>query len=500
MSLKYYSGKTKKAIQILTDLAALLVSYFLSIALRYYILNPLYSNRAIPSYQLYSAVLFMLILSYLLMAILRKGKGGRIEDRDGFDTVQNLLKDEAVLLMILFLFLFATKWTSEVSRSVIGFLVILYFAVDLPVRIKVRNVFRWSAKEDEKKEKTIVVAPAAVLERPEYIDAFHNMFGFDVVGTFAIENLDQNVPNGEYRSVLFCAESMGTETQKNLFIAFQNSGKLVYYLPEVAGELLPATNWLDIQNYKLKRFDDLSVRESVFGVPYAVTNLEDASFYVRNHVKELSGKYLCFSNVHTAVMAREDETVRKAEQDAAIVFPDGSPIRRKLRHKGHVHCERVAGPDFMRDVFEHTRDGQITHFFYGASQDTLDKLKANLERNYQGIIIKGMISPPYRSLTDEEQAEYIKQINDAKADIVWIGLGAPKQELWMQKYAPQIHGVLAGVGAGFDFHAGTIKRAPKWVQRMSLEWLYRLFQDPARLFKRYFVTNFKYIIYSMKDK
>jgi exopolysaccharide biosynthesis WecB/TagA/CpsF family protein len=111
-----------------------------------------------------------------------------------------------------------------------------------------------------------------------------------------------------------------------------------------------------------------------------------------------------------------------------------------------------------------------------------------------------MISPPYRALTDDEQAEYIKQINDAKADIVWIGLGAPKQELWMQKYAPQIHGVLAGVGAGFDFHAGTIKRAPKWVQRMSLEWLYRLFQDPARLFKRYFVTNTKYLWYSLRDK
>lgn len=499
MSLKYYSGKTKKAIQILTDLVALLVSYFLSIALRYYILKPLYPNRDTPSYQLYSAVLFMLVLSYMLMALVRKGKGGRIEDRDGYDVLQNLIKDEFVLLMILFLFLFVTKWTSDVSRSVIGFLVILFFITDLPVRIKVRNVFRWNAKEGEKKEKAIVIAPEAILERPEYMDAFHNMFGFDVVGTYATENLNQNVPDGEYRSVVFCAESMGTEEQKSLFIALQDTGKLVYYMPVVAGELLPATNWLDIQNYKLKRFDDLSVRESVFGVPYAVTNLEDASFYVRNHVKELSGKYMCFSNVHTAVMAREDEKVRKAEQGAAIVFPDGSPIRRKLRHKGHVHCERVAGPDFMRDVFEHTRDGQITHFFYGASQDTLDKLKANLERNYPGIVIKGMISPPFRILTDKEQIEYIKQINDSKADIVWIGLGAPKQELWMQKYAPQIHGVLAGVGAGFDFHAGTIKRAPKWVQRMSLEWLYRLFQDPVRLFKRYLVTNLKYIVYSLRE-
>ncbi|MCR5321616.1 MAG: hypothetical protein K6E48_10520, partial [Lachnospiraceae bacterium] len=267
MSLKYYSGKTKKAIQILTDLAALLVSYFLSIALRYYILKPMYPNRDTPSYQLYSAVLFMLVLSYMLMALVRKGKGGRIEDRDGYDVLQNLIKDEFVLMMILFLFLFVTKWTSDVSRSVIGFLVILFFITDLPVRIKVRNVFRWNAKEGEKKEKAIVIAPEAILERPEYMDAFHNMFGFDVVGTYATENLNQNVPDGEYRSVVFCAESMGTEEQKSLFIALQDIGKLVYYMPVVAGELLPATNWLDIQNYKLKRFDDLSVRESVFGVP-----------------------------------------------------------------------------------------------------------------------------------------------------------------------------------------------------------------------------------------
>lgn len=522
MSFRYYSGKTKRAIQILADLGALLVSYVLAIALRYYILQPFYSNKAVPSYQLYASVLFMLVLSYLLMAFLRKGKSGAIEKQDGFDTLRNLIKDEIALIAILFLFLFITKWTSDVSRSVIGFMVILFFMIDLPVRIKVRNLFRWSATENQAHEKAIVIAAKETLEKPEYLEKLRSFSGFDVVEM--VEDLEiyhslvtacAGDLHAEYRSeaqettekgketprnVVLCQGNLTVEQQKELITKLQDEGKLVYVLPNLEAEVMSDQNWLDMSGFKAKRLDDLSQRAEVFGVPYALTNLEDASYYVRNHVKELSGKYLCFSNVHTAVMAKENEAMKEAEKGAAIVFPDGAPIRRNLRHQGHIFCERVAGPDFMRDVFEHTRDGKITHFFYGSSQETLDKLKANLEKTYPGIVIKGMISPPYRALSDEEQATYIKQINDAEADIVWIGLGAPKQELWMQKYAPQIHGVLAGVGAGFDFHAGTIKRAPKWVQRMSLEWLYRLFQDPARLFKRYFVTNTKYLWYSLRDK
>lgn len=498
MSFRYYSGKTKRAIQILADLGALLVSYVLAIALRYYILKPLYSNNDTPSYQLYASVLFMLVLSYLLMAFLRKSKGGAVEKQDGFDILRNLMKDEIALIAILFLFLFITKWTSDVSRSVIGFMVILFFTVDLPVRIKVRNLFCWSAADNQVLEKAVLIAAKEIIEKPEYLEKLRSFSGFEVVKT--VEDLNAfDTVEGEIRNVILCQGNLTVNRQKELITKLQDEGKLVFVLPSLEAEVMSDQNWLDMSGFKAKRLDDLSQRAEVFGVPYAVTNLEDASYYVRNHVKELSGKYLCFSNVHTTVMAKENEAMKEAERGAAIVFPDGAPIRRNLRHQGHIFCERVAGPDFMRDVFEHTRDGKITHFFYGASQETLDKLKANLEKTYPGIVIKGMISPPYRALTDEEQAEYIKQINDAEADIVWIGLGAPKQELWMQKYAPQIHGVLAGVGAGFDFHAGTIKRAPKWVQRMSLEWLYRIFQDPARLFKRYFVTNTKYLWYSMHE-
>lgn len=114
-------------------------------------------------------------------------------------------------------------------------------------------------------------------------------------------------------------------------------------------------------------------------------------------------------------------------------------------------------------------------------------------RNYPGIQIAGMYSPPFRPLTDEEDAAVIKMINDAKPDFVWIGLGAPKQENWMAAHQGKIDGLMVGVGAGFDYHAGNIGRAPEWMQKSNMEWLYRLIQDPRRLFRRYWHTNLKFI-------
>ena len=130
---------------------------------------------------------------------------------------------------------------------------------------------------------------------------------------------------------------------------------------------------------------------------------------------------------------------------------------------------------------------------------TLDKLKENLEARYPGINIKGMYSPPFRPMTPEEDAEDIKRINDSGADIIWIGLGAPKQEKWMNAHKDKVNGVMMGVGAGFDFHAGTIRRAPVYLQKVGLEWLYRLFTDPGRLFRRYVVTNCKFVWYMIGE-
>ena len=158
----------------------------------------------------------------------------------------------------------------------------------------------------------------------------------------------------------------------------------------------------------------------------------------------------------------------------------------------------MTGPDLMGELF--ARENGLKHFFYGDKEETLQILQQKLKEKYPNIQIAGMISPPFRSLSQEEEKTYIQQINDSGADIVWIGLGAPKQENWMYEHQGMFPGIMIGVGAGFSYHAGLLKRAPEWMQRMSLEWLYRLMQDPIRLYKRYFRTNLKFLYLEMKDK
>ncbi len=232
---------------------------------------------------------------------------------------------------------------------------------------------------------------------------------------------------------------------------------------------------------------------NVLGVDYVVTNIEEAVKYVTDHAENLEGDYICFSNVHTLMEAHDDAAYRDVLNKSVFTFPDGKPVAKEIKNKGNDGAERVAGPDFMTEAFKITMNGRIKHFFYGSTQETLDKLKENLNKEYPGINIAGMYSPPFRNLTEDEDEEIINMINKSGADLVWIGLGAPKQEKWMYEHRDKINGLMLGVGAGFDFHAGTLNRAPEEFQKMGLEWLYRLMQDPVRLFKRYFITNIKFL-------
>ncbi|MBR5375694.1 MAG: WecB/TagA/CpsF family glycosyltransferase [Lachnospiraceae bacterium] len=228
----------------------------------------------------------------------------------------------------------------------------------------------------------------------------------------------------------------------------------------------------------------------------AVGDIRSAAGYVAEKRHDLAGEYICFSNVHTTVMAFKDDAYRQALSEAAIVFPDGHPIAKEQVHKGFREAERIAGPDFMKEMFERSRDGSISHFFYGSTQETLDALRSSLERDYPGMDIRGLYSPPFRKLSEEELSQDVERINASGADLVWIGLGAPKQELFMQKVHDRVNALMLGVGAGFAFHAKTAKRAPKVMQKLGLEWFYRLIQDPGRLFKRYLVTNTQFLWYT----
>ncbi|MBR4208051.1 MAG: WecB/TagA/CpsF family glycosyltransferase [Lachnospiraceae bacterium] len=223
--------------------------------------------------------------------------------------------------------------------------------------------------------------------------------------------------------------------------------------------------------------------------------IDTAVILLKDNAKKLVGKYVCFSNVHTSVMAREDDQYRDILNGAAYVFADGKPVAEAIKKMSNVPSERVAGPDFMGRFFAATEDKSLSHFFYGSTDATLEGLKKNLSEKYPGLDIKGFYSPPFKELSDKEDEEIIDMLNSSGADIIWVGLGAPRQEKWMAEHKDKINALMLGVGAGFDFHGGTVKRAPGFMQRIGLEWLYRLFQDPGRLFSRYLKTNLKFAVY-----
>lgn len=237
---------------------------------------------------------------------------------------------------------------------------------------------------------------------------------------------------------------------------------------------------------------------NILGTEILVTNMEKAVALIEGHIGELRGKYICVGNVHTTVTAHDDAHYHTVQKEAAFVLPDGKPLSVYSRKHGFPAAERVTGPDLMLALF--ARDNGLRHYFYGSSEETLAMLREKLERQYPGLCIAGMASPPFRALSGEEDAAFVRAMNDAHADIIWVGLGAPKQENWMYEHKNRVGGVMIGVGAGFDYHAGNIKRAPAWMQKLSLEWLYRLLQDPKRLFKRYLVTNTRYLYLIHKKK
>ncbi len=236
----------------------------------------------------------------------------------------------------------------------------------------------------------------------------------------------------------------------------------------------------------------------ILGVPIAALDMDGAVAFTVENLQALSGKYYTFVNVYSCVTAHDNPQVLQAMEGAACCMPDGAPLSKYARRKGYLEMARISGPDFMSAIFAVSKEKGYRHFFYGSSQETLDKLRENLENTYPGIQIAGMISPPFRPLTAAEDAAYIEAINAAAPDFVWIGLGAPKQERYMLAHKGRIHGLMLGVGAGFSYHAGTLHRAPKWMQDHSLEWLYRLLQEPGKQFKKYVKTNLKFLWWTRK--
>ena len=232
---------------------------------------------------------------------------------------------------------------------------------------------------------------------------------------------------------------------------------------------------------------------NILGVDIAAINMEWLLEFTDRNIKDLSGDYMCVSNVHTTVTSYEDAQYCAVQNGGIMAIPDGGPLSSVGRKRGYTNMQRTTGPSYMEEVLKTSAQKGYRHYFYGSTEETLEKLRQQLEERCPGLQVAGMYSPPFRPLTDEEKANVIEIINQANADFVWVGLGAPKQEKWMAEHQGIIKGFMVGVGAAFDYYAGNIQRAPQWMQKFNLEWLFRLMQDPKRLFKRYFSTNTKFI-------
>lgn len=248
-----------------------------------------------------------------------------------------------------------------------------------------------------------------------------------------------------------------------------------------------------IQEFKRTIDKSLIPTCNIMGVNIATVNMHWLLKFTEENVKELTGDYMCVSNVHTTVTSFEDADYCAIQNSGIMAIPDGGPLATVGRKRGFKDMRRTTGPSYMEEIFKISFQRGYKHYFLGSTEDTLDKLSNVLTEQYPGLQIVGMYSPPFRFFTREEDAAIVNQINITSPDFVWVGLGAPKQEKWMAAHQGRVKGFMVGVGAAFDYFAGNIKRAPEWMQKNNLEWVYRLIQDPRRLFRRYWHTNGMFI-------
>jgi len=227
-------------------------------------------------------------------------------------------------------------------------------------------------------------------------------------------------------------------------------------------------------------------RVNILGVGVSALNLPLAVDVIDGWAHDRTHNYVCVTSVHGIVESQKDEQLRQIHNSAGLVTPDGIPLVWFMKSQGQSHVGRVYGPDLMLAVMQMSVRRNYSHFFYGATEDTLRQLRHSLEQRFPGVRIVGTHAPPFRSLTPAEDDEVVDKINRSGADMVWVGLSTPKQERWMADHIGRLDApVSLGVGAAFDFHAGLKAQAPAAIRHSGLEWLFRLLTEPRRLWKRY---------------
>lgn len=246
---------------------------------------------------------------------------------------------------------------------------------------------------------------------------------------------------------------------------------------------------------------ELPVRQTapVLGTPIDVLAWPDLLRRLMLWADRKESRYVCICNAHSVVTARSDTGFAAALANADLATADGAPVAWMLRRQGYRTQERISGPDLMWRYCEVAAQRDAAVYLYGSTPQTLALLRTRLELAFPGLPIAGAESPPFRPLTPEEDEAVVQRINASGAGVVWVSLGCPKQELWMAAHRGRVAAVMIGVGAAFDFHAGRLARAPRWMQHHGLEWLHRLVSEPRRLWRRYLVTNTLFVLGALRQ-
>lgn len=244
----------------------------------------------------------------------------------------------------------------------------------------------------------------------------------------------------------------------------------------------------------LATFKVLGVHVSATQIPQMIAKIEQ--WIVKREVS----RYVTLTNVHAIMEAHRDSKFKEVLNSAAAVCPDGMPLVWLAQMRGLGLRRRVYGPDLLLDFCRATHEKGYSHFFYGGAEGVPERLAEELTRQFPGLRVAGCFSPPFRPLTLEEDQKVVEMINQAAPDLVWVGLGCPKQEFWMREHFEKVGApVMLGVGQAFDIYAGDLRQAPRWMRERGLEWFFRLIREPKRLWKRYLIYNSWFVFAVIRD-
>lgn len=242
----------------------------------------------------------------------------------------------------------------------------------------------------------------------------------------------------------------------------------------------------------------MPLRYSVLGVPVSAVSLDIARSMLEEWADDRVARIVTVPDTSNIVRSQDDHRLLAIHQRADMVVPDGTPLVWIGKARG-MTVSRTCGPDLMDHVLASSAITGLKHYFYGGKPGVAERLKAEFERRYPGVRIVGAGTPPFRPLSDEELRLAADEIVASGADVVWIGISTPKQEFLMADLEPMMSATMLGVGAAFDFHTGEVRRAPRWMQKVGFEWVYRLMKEPRRLWKRYLLMAPRFLLAIIKE-